>query len=163
MRLDFSNVKDTTAGPVPAGRYTVVCTNGEEDVVKEGSRNEGAPLFKWEFTISDEDNDYNNRKVWDNMVVVPPDADGKGGTYWRVKQLLRACGLDVDGELEFDTDDVEGCELEIDVEERPARTDEDTGKEYKASNRVKRFYPKKSDAPQQAKSNGKKSTAPSLR
>ena len=139
VKLNFTDVQESSPlEPLPDGRYTVVVTGGEEDRVREESFNAGAPLFKWEFTVND--GKYNGQKVWDNMVVAEPDeASGRKGTLWRVKQLLTACGMDTEGEIEFDVDDVIGSELEIQVAVRPERTDEETGKTFRASNRVTRF------------------------
>lgn len=166
MKLDFTDVEESSPlEPLPDGRYQVVVTGGEEDRVKDSSFNAGAPLFKWELTVND--GKYSGQKVWDNMVVAQADeAAGKKGTMWRVKQLLKAAGFDTEGEIEFDVDDVIGCELEIQVAIRPERTDPETNKTFRASNRVTRFYPKSTGLETNAAKNGKSKKsdgAPALR
>lgn len=156
MRINFAEVEAPEAPkPLPAGWYNVICTGVEEDVVGNGP-NKGAPLYKWEFTV--QDGEHENFKVWDNMSLIAPSTDSSGkekkGTYWRAQQLLNATGIAADDDLDLDDLDgegttfaehVEGYDLQVKVDIRPARTNPETGQEYKPSNQVKQFKAASSD------------------
>lgn len=160
MRINFADVEQPkTPEPVPAGKYDVVCTGAEAGEVKNGP-NKGKPMYKFEFTIqAPGEEGIDDRKVWDNMSLIPPHTDSNGkerkGTYWRLQQLLQAVGLPADDDLDLDDldgddttleDYMMGQSLRLDVSQIAARTDPESGKEYAAQNRVKAFLPGDDDA-----------------
>src|SRR4028119_478438 len=108
MRLDFTNVEgQKTFEPLPSGRYTVEVTDYKQGEASENAKNPGAPTISWELTCTDAnaDESSHNRKVWENMTIVE-------NSLWRLKALLSAAGFDVDGEIDFDPDEVVGSTLD---------------------------------------------------
>lgn len=145
MRLDFTGVEGQKAfEPLPAGKYTVEVTDFRESKAGENAKNPGAPIVAWEFTVvGDGDgasSDYEGRKIWDNMAIIPPSENSKG-TLWRVKAMLEACGFEVDGEIDFDPEEVLNSTLVIRLAIQKGRKNEETGEEYEPRNTVKAFFP----------------------
>lgn len=151
MRINFSEVEaPEEIKPMPRGKYNFAITGVEEDEVKNGA-NAGCPLYKIELTVTE--GEYENRKVWDNMSLIPPyqgqDGKPKKGTYWRVQQLLNATGIDAsEGDLDLEDLDGEGTTLvehldgqnvTVELNYVGENTDPKTGNTYKAKNTVKRY------------------------
>lgn len=96
--------------PMPNGVYDAIVSDGVETVVGPDGKaeNVGKPMFKWEFTISDEE--YEGRKAWLNTTVSEKAMP-------ILKSFLKAVGF-TDEELDnenfaLDVDDVIGrsCKL----------------------------------------------------
>lgn len=144
MRLDFTGVEGQKAfEPLPAGKYNVEVTDFRESKAGENAKNPGAPIVAWEFTVTD--GEYEGRKIWDNMAIIAPSETSKG-TLWRVKAMLEACGFEVDGEIDFDPEEVLNSNLVIRLAIQKARKNEETGEEYEPRNTVKAFFPADEDA-----------------
>lgn len=132
MKLDFTGVKGQTEfEPIPAGKYQVQVTDYRQGNASENAKNPGAPTISWELTIMD--GEYEGRKVWENMTIVE-------ASLWRLKAFLEAAGFEVDGEIDFDPDEVVNTELVAKVGIQKARKNPETGEEYDARNTVKGFY-----------------------
>lgn len=156
VRIDFSTVEEPKGyEPIPKGKYNVRVTACEADVVSSGP-NEGCPLYKIEMTVLD--GEYEDRRVFDNMSLIPPKTENgreKKGTYWRAQQALKATGIDASAALDLDDldddgltfeDHLMGQELVIAVDVEDERTDPNSGKTYKAKNKVRRFESANSEA-----------------
>lgn len=96
--------------PMPNGVYDAIISDGDETVVGPDGKKEnvGKPMYKWEFTISDEE--YEGRKAWLNTTVTEKALP-------ILKSFLKAVGY-TDEELNdenfvLDVDDVIGrsCKL----------------------------------------------------
>lgn len=145
-RINFADVDDQKEFSVlPAGKYVADISAFSEKEASSESKNPGARLLRWEFTVS-EGQEYENRKVWDNQVCV-------SSTMWKIKALFAAAGLDTQkisfdsedkefflGEDLIDMDDLVGTRLTIGIGIRPGNKDPKTGNEYKAQNRVNNFF-----------------------
>lgn len=136
MRLDFSNVEgQKDFEPIPSGRYLVEVTDYKEGEASENAKNPGATTISWALAVDgDKHPDYANRYVWENMTIVE-------ASLWRLKAFLSACGFDVDGEVDFDPEEVLGSQLVIKVGVQKGRKDPRTGQEYDPRNTVRAFYP----------------------
>jgi hypothetical protein len=132
MRLDFTGVKGQTEfTPIPAGKYDVQVTDYRQGTASDKAKNPGATTISWELTVLN--GEYEGRKVWENMTLVE-------NSLWRLKAFLEACGFDVEGEIDFDPDEVVNSELVAKVGIQRGRKDKDTGEEYDPRNTVKGFY-----------------------
>lgn len=131
IRVNFSETGDVTPRePVPSGKYRATVTDGE----LRDSNSSDYQYINWEFTIKEPA--YDGRKVW-SMTTLAPHA------LFSLKQLLEAVGMDANGELDFDIDDVIGKDLVLRiVKEGPGSyTDRRTGekKEHDERNQVKSY------------------------
>lgn len=134
MRIDFTGVqgqKEFT--PIPAGKYDITVSDYKMGQASENAKNPGAPTISWELTV--EGGDYDGRKVWENMTIVE-------NSLWRLKAFLQACGFDVEGEIDFDPDEVLNCELAAKIGIQKGRKNPETGEEYDPRNQVRAFYPR---------------------
>lgn len=147
MKLDFTNVEgQQTFEPIPAGMYVVEVTDYREGTASQNAKNPGAATVSWELTVestvsgetvlndrSGKDVKVEGRKVWENMTIVE-------NSFWRLKAFLEACGFDVDGEIDFEPDEVLNNRLVVKVGIQKGRKNEQTGEEYEARNSVKSFH-----------------------
>lgn len=150
-RINFADVEDQKEFSVlPTGKYTLQISDLTEREAGDQAKNPGARILRWEFTVVN-DEDYANRKVWDNQACVKD-------SLWKVKALLKAAGFDVsslgyDPETkEFDQDgepldmsDIVGETIVGSIGIRPANKDKNTGKDYPQQNRINQFYPYEED------------------
>lgn len=102
-KIDFSQVKELA--PVDPDTYPVTFTGFE---IKTGPK---AKFIAAEFTITDEDSDFNGRKVYRNLSLSP-------NSLWAVKQFLLSAGADaeeLEGEMELEEilQELVGNELEV--------------------------------------------------
>lgn len=135
MRIDFTGVEgQQTFEPIPAGKYHVRVTDYRQGEASENAKNPGAPTISWELTLTEENEKYEGRKVWENMTIVE-------ASLWRLKAFLEACGFDVSGEIDFDPDEVVNSELIAKVGIQKGRKNPETGEEYEPRNQVKQFLP----------------------
>ena len=68
---DATEVKPMTFSPVPEGKYYLTIENVDERTTKNGD-----PMFNIEFSFQDPA--YANRKVWNNVTLLPPGKPGAG-------------------------------------------------------------------------------------
>jgi len=93
------NFDDIAAGEVvPEGRYSARIDAVEE---REG-RSTHNPYWNVEFTLQDEA--VVGRKVWDVVMLTPQ-------SLWKLKRLAKCAGLNVDGRLDIDTEELIGQEV----------------------------------------------------
>jgi hypothetical protein len=119
MRLNLTDIDDRSFEPLPAGRYILKVTGYEmREVKNDGKVPKGTPMINWEFTvISDNGGDtkYENRKLWMNTVI-------HERSLFNLKALLRASGSfspeQLDGELDFEPEDIVGSEVVAVVAQR---------------------------------------------
>ena len=109
--------------PVPAGEYDLIVQNVE---VKQG-RDSGKDYFAFEFRITDANEEFDNKPVWEN---ISPTAR------WRVSQLLESVygsmGVD-DGEaVEFNLFDLFGARVR-------AQVGQETNNKGRVVNNIGRF------------------------
>lgn len=133
--LNFAGVPDQKSfEPIPAGKYILTLMEYKEGTVTgDTSKNKGATKYDFTFEVSDNEEDkYNGRKVFDNVTLVE-------SSLWRLKAMLKAFGLDIpeEGDFDFDFDELIGEQLEADVRVQPARKVGD--KEYGAKNAIRQF------------------------
>lgn len=148
IRIDFTGIDATPREfeLLPNGKYVVEVTDYKESTVKSTtSENHGKPTFSWtlevESTVSgDTEIEGKNgtlkvegRKLWENMTIVE-------GSYWRLKQMLAACGFDVEGPIDFDPDAVLNSRMIVKVGRQAASKNKVTGDEYPARNKVVSFH-----------------------
>lgn len=124
MRIDFSGVETKNFDAIPAGSYKAKVTNYEVRESGPNAKNPGAQYINWEFTI--QEGEYEGRKQWTNTSLLPQ-------ALFALKDMLAATGkFEVDGELDFDPDDVVGADLVIVVKRKKNDDDEYT-------NEIKKF------------------------
>lgn len=112
MRINLTDVDDRSFEALPAGRYILKVTDYELRETKgEGKLGKGVPMINWEFTVQSDvkgDETYKNRKLWMNTVIHET-------TLFSLKALLRASGAytdaDLQGELDFEPDEVLGSDV----------------------------------------------------
>jgi hypothetical protein len=112
MRLNLTDVDDRSFEALPAGRYVLKVSDYEmREVKNDGKVPKGTPMINWEFTVQSDrsgDTKYANRKVWMNTVI-------HERSLFNLKGLLRASGVftaeQLDGELDFEPDEIVGCEV----------------------------------------------------
>lgn len=95
MLINFTKVSDeeVTYELLAEGRYIL-----EVDKVEEKTTNNGNDY--WLITYKTED----NQKVFDSLFFTDK-------TLNRVKKCFKCLGLDVDGEFDYDPDDIVGCKM----------------------------------------------------
>jgi len=130
IRANFSDVGSGSGifEPLPGGKYHVKVTDGELKEAGPNAKNPGSQYINWEFTV--QDGDYEDRKIWSNTSLLPQALFG-------LKGLLEAVGMDTNGEIDFDIDDLIGKDVVIQVKKTPKRTVGD--KEYDEGNEVKGY------------------------
>lgn len=85
QNMDQADAWEGGAGILPPGKHVVAITEESDDTRSSG----GNPQIVLQFTADD------GMGVKDWVVVKPPNPDGSGGTYGKVRQLFEACGLQV--------------------------------------------------------------------
>ena len=109
--------------PVPAGEYDLIVQNVE---VKQG-KDSGKDYFAFEFRISDENEEYDNKPIWENISPV---------ARWRVTQLLEsvygAMDVEEDEEVEFNLFDLFGAKV-------VAQVGQETNNKGRVVNNIGRF------------------------
>ena len=148
-RVNFTDVDSTRSFDLlPNGRYIGELTDYKEGVASESAKNAGAPTINWEFTLEStiggdevitdrktgKDIKVEGRRVWDNLTIVE-------GSFYRLKNLLEACGFEAEGEVKFDPKDVLNERVVLFLGQQKNRKNKDTGEEYDDRNIVKRFEP----------------------
>lgn len=133
IRLDFTNVEGQKAyDPLPAGRYTLEVEDFKMGKASENAKNPGANTISWTLTVVDHE-EFDGRKVWENMTLVP-------ASLWRLKAFLECAGFEVDGELEFNPEEVIGSTVDAKVAIQKGRKNPATGEEYDPRNVIKQFF-----------------------
>jgi len=117
IRVNFTDVKDTF-DLIPSGTYVAKVTDGEMREAGPNAKNPGAEMINWEFTI--QKGDHESRKQWINTVLVE-------NALGILKNFLGALSKDgtpmfnqeqLDGDLDFDIDDILGADCKIVVGQR---------------------------------------------
>jgi hypothetical protein len=117
MKINFAETEVQDFEPLPSGWYTVAVTDGEIRESGPQSKNPGAEYIHWEYTV--QEGQFANRKVWDNTTLLPH-------ALFSLKGLLGAAGFPVDGDLDFEIDDVIGKQVQVKLSQRDA----DNGNTY---------------------------------
>lgn len=110
--MNLTDIDDRTFEALPAGRYILKVTDYEmREVKNDGKVPKGTPMINWEFTVQSDrsgDTKFQNRKVWMNTVI-------HERSLFNLKALLRSSGAfsneQLDGELDFEPDDIVGSEV----------------------------------------------------
>lgn len=94
--------------PLPEGYYFVTVKK-----VTDGTAKSGRPMALLELEVND--GPWKNRKLWHNVTFIAKGEKGHGFTV----QVLKAFGLQFDGDLDFDTQDFRGqtAQAHVGVEE----------------------------------------------
>ena len=126
IEMDMDATQESSGfEPLPDGEYFLVCTD-----VEDGKNQPGKfPYIKLELTVSE--GEYQNRKVWYNLVLLPKDHKSHGMTV----HAFKAFGLPYDGQVSFDSSEFKGrgCKANVNTETR-----EYNGRNY-TSNKVRWF------------------------
>jgi hypothetical protein len=117
VKINFADTEVNDFEPLPAGWYTVAVTDGEMKESGPNSKNPGSEYIHWEYTV--QEGQFANRKVWDNTTLLPH-------ALFSLKGLLAAAGFPVDGDLDFEIDDVIGKQIQVKLSQREA----DNGNTY---------------------------------
>lgn len=116
MNLDFSNVPSRE--PLEEGVYTLVIAKAEETTSSTGN-----PMLKVEYDVAGVEG---NRKLWDNYVLIDK-------CLWKLQELFKALGLDSDGIVELDAQELVGQQVQAKVIQEEYQGD--------IVNRVKKILP----------------------
>lgn len=126
-RVEPSQVFD----PMPTSWYTGQIVESE---MKDNSNKNGRYL---ELKIQVMGGDYNNRVTWDRLNLENPSQQAVDIAWRTLSAICHAVGL---GQQEItDTNILHGRPFLVKINERPARTDPNTGTRYDASNEVKGY------------------------
>lgn len=133
FKLNLADVKVNDFEALPPGWYNVRVTGVEEKVSGDNAKHPGSTYLNIEYTV--QDGEFEDRKVWGNASLLPH-------ALFTIKGLLAAIGgFDVDGELEFDEDDLIGkaCMVKLTKREYPQGSGEYTNdiKSFKPEGAVK--------------------------
>jgi Protein of unknown function (DUF669) len=106
IRVDFTDVKDNQFEPLPEGTYSAEVLEVEQKMGKSSNK----PYLNWQFKIDGGEHD--GRRAF-YMTSLSEKA------LWKLKQVLKNLGLDVDGQLDLDPADLVGlpCVIKIEHEE----------------------------------------------
>lgn len=113
LKVNFSDVQTSNFDPLPAGTYVCNVTNYEMREAGEQAKNPGSPYINWEFTVIK--GEFDNRKLWSNTSLLPQ-------ALFSLKGLMEASGRysreQLDGDLEFDPDDLVSATVKVVVRQR---------------------------------------------
>lgn len=136
LRINFSDVKETSYELILAGKYPIAVTNVEiSDVMNPGKdAPDDAQKLEVEVTIQPNGTELNDkwadRKVWTNITLY-------GGGLGRLKNFLKALGVNVDGTIDLEdmvgTGQLLGKKCLASIRIRPAQG------EYQARNDISGF------------------------
>jgi hypothetical protein len=134
IEVDFAGVKDNDFSPIPAGEYELALARVISSKVKKKGENEGKPMFRLMFKVTENNESYVGRTVWTNYVHAE-------GSRWVLKSLLQAYGVAVpeSGAVTVDFDDYMGEPLRARVKITPGSKNEETGAEYADKNDIQYF------------------------
>ena len=120
IKLDFSNVTGGNFEPIPAGDYTVEIEKVENRTAKSGNE-----MLSLTFNVME--GEYEGRKIFDLYVLTEK-------ALWKLKDLLVAVGVDTEGMVDLDIDDLVGevFVANVEIQESPG---------YDPQNRIKRHKP----------------------
>ena len=128
MKLNFSDIENTSFDALPAGTYLAKLTDGVIREAGPSSKNPGSEYINWEFTVQGGPSE--GRRIWTNTSLLPQ-------TLFRLKELLVATGrfegAQLDNELDFEIADLIGADVKLVLKYIPASD------QYDARNDVKRF------------------------
>lgn len=116
LNLDFSNVPSREA--LEEGVYTLQISKAEETVSSTGN-----PMLKLEFDVMGVEG---NRKLWDNFVLIDK-------CLFKLQELFKALGLDTDGIVEMDVQELVGQQVQAKVIQEEYNGD--------TVNRIKKILP----------------------
>lgn len=100
MNINFENV--ASREPLEPGKYQLRIAECSEAVSSTGN-----PMIKLVYDVIANDEGEaipGGRKLWDNMSL-------QEQALFRLKDLLDACGYDTSGSLDFEPEDLIGCEI----------------------------------------------------
>ena len=120
IKLDFSNVTGGNFEPIPAGDYVVEIEKVENRTAKSGNE-----MLSLTFNVVE--GEYEGRKIFDLYVLTEK-------ALWKLKDLLVAVGVDTEGMVDLDVDDLVGevFTATVEIQESPG---------YDPQNRIKRHKP----------------------
>lgn len=97
MKINFNDIPETNSfDPIPEGDYEVLVTGAQ---FKQSKTNKTMLVI----TYSVQDEDYGNRKLWQNMVIAP-------NSLWKIKETLVGLGFEPEGDFDLDPDELLGCD-----------------------------------------------------
>lgn len=148
LKINFTDVKETSGETIPAGKYLVAITGWEVRDVKnpKGEAPEDPKLINWEFTLQPTGNanvdKFAGRKVWTNTTLY-------GGGLGRLKNLFKAVGVSLDGEADLGQliPSIMNKQVIASIRVRPAQG------EYRESNEVSGFSAASDGVPNSSGSN----------
>ena len=120
ITLDFSNVTGGNYEPIPTGDYVVEIEKVENRTAKSGNA-----MLNITFNVME--GEHEGRKVFDFYVLTEK-------ALWKLKDLLVAVGVDTEGMVDLDAEDLVGevFVANIEIQQSPG---------YDPQNRIKRHKP----------------------
>jgi hypothetical protein len=114
MKVNFTDTPDSLFTPAPSGDYVMVVEDVQEKETKADAKTyANAPALNWRLSIKD--GEYEGKKAfWFTLTGPGDNTEPNAATECLVslKQLLAATGkYDMDGDIDFDPDDVIGSEV----------------------------------------------------
>ncbi len=101
IKLDFTSTENNEYGVLPEGWYDCTISNADVKI----SPTSGGKYVAWTFKVF-EPPEYKNRKLFLNTSLQPQ-------ALWKLKELLNAVGINVNGVYEFDPDDIIGSIVKV--------------------------------------------------
>jgi len=119
---------------MPRGKYPAKVTDFEIKESGPKAKNPGAEYIQWEFTLSEDAGEYSGRRQWMNTSLLPQ-------ALFALKGLLEATGRfthdQLDGDIEFEPEDVLGADVILDIRIQAETADYDERNEVKKALSVK--------------------------
>lgn len=120
IKLDFSNVTGGNFEPIPADDYVVEIEKVENRTAKSGNE-----MLSLTFNVME--GEYEGRKIFDLYVLTEK-------ALWKLKDLLVAVGVDTEGMVDLDIDDLVGEVFVANIEIQESQG-------YDPQNRIKQHKP----------------------
>lgn len=144
MKVNFTDVPDVVFEPVPAGQYLVTIAGGELGESGDDAKHPGSPYINWDLVIAEDE--FAGRHIFTITSFWPESLQ------YGLKPLLKAVGVNTDGEIDFEIEDLINKQLYVKVNIKKQEG-------YDDKNNVRRFIAL--DDADAAASNGAKSFLPS--
>jgi hypothetical protein len=121
LKVNLKNAKEQNFEPLPAGTYDATVFEVKEKKTKGGDNAKlpaDTPMIATQFKINDESGEYENRRVFDQMVIPPEKIDGQPYEHY---QTMMDSVFTYFAAIGFSPDEIRGWKELPDYEELAGR------------------------------------------